>query len=168
MPPPRLTPLNARPEQITLGASTLFPRLAASPICGTLFSVMPFTLEDDLAQAARLDELTPEQTRLVLAVGLFAENRQTLAQAAALAGLDRITFQRHLAARGIPLHYGPEGFDLDLAAIKERPDKDENPAAGKPWLALRGSARFVGDPFAPVVSEEEISVLQKAESGVGS
>ena len=128
---------------------------------------MPFTLEDDLAQAAHLDELTPEQTRLVLAVGLFAENRQTLAQAAALAGLDRIVFQRHLAARGIPLHYGREGFDMDLAAIKERHGGDEG-AAGKPWLALRGSARYVGDPFAPVVSEEEISVLQKATDDVSS
>lgn len=128
---------------------------------------MPFTFEDDLAQAARLDELTPEQTRLVLAVGLFAENRQTLAQAAALAGLDRLAFQRHLAARGIPLHYGREGFDMDSAAIKERNGGNENPA-GKPWLALRGSARFVGDPFAPVVSEDEISVLQKAENGIGS
>ncbi len=81
---------------------------------------MPFTLEDDLAQAAHLDELTPEQTRLVLAVGLFAENRQTLAQAAALAGLDRLAFQRHLAARGIPLHYGQEGFDMDLAELARR------------------------------------------------
>lgn len=81
---------------------------------------MAFTFADDLAQAAHLDELTPEQTRLVLAVGLFAENRQTLTQAAALAGLDRIAFQRHLAARGIPLHYGQEGFDMDLAELARR------------------------------------------------
>ena len=81
---------------------------------------MAFTLEDDLAQAARLPELTPEQTRLALAVGLFAEERLTLAQAAALAGLDRLGFQRHLATRGIPLHYGEEGFDLDLAELARR------------------------------------------------
>jgi predicted HTH domain antitoxin len=81
---------------------------------------MPFTLEDDLAQAAHLSDLTPEQTRLALAVGLFAEDRLTLAQAAALAGLDRLAFQRHLAARGIPLRYQQEGFDMDLAELARR------------------------------------------------
>ena len=129
---------------------------------------MALLLEDDLAQAAHLSDLTPEQTRLALAVGLFAEDCLTLAQAAHLSGLDRLGFQRHLAARGIPLHYGQEGFDMDLAAMKEQHGGNENPAAGKPWLALRGSAHFVGDPFAPVVSEEEISVLQKAGNDVGS
>jgi prevent-host-death family protein len=30
----------------------------------------------------------------------------------------------------------------------------------KPWLNLRGRGTFSGDPFAPVVSEEEIEVLR--------
>lgn len=30
----------------------------------------------------------------------------------------------------------------------------------KPWLALAGSGRFVGDPFAPAVEEGEIEVLR--------
>ena len=34
----------------------------------------------------------------------------------------------------------------------------ENPE--KPWLALRGSARFIGDPFEPTVSESEIECLK--------
>ncbi len=96
---------------------------------------MTLTLEDGMAQAARLPELTPEQTRLALAVGLFAEGRLTLTQAAALAGLDCLIFQQRLAARSIP-----------FGNVR---------TAGKPWLSLRGSAHFVGDPFAPVVSEEE-------------
>ena len=81
---------------------------------------MTLTFADDLAQAAHLPDLTPEQARLALAVGLFAEDRLTLAQAADLAGLDRLGFQRHLAARGIPLHYTQEGFDLDLAELTRR------------------------------------------------
>jgi predicted HTH domain antitoxin len=81
---------------------------------------MAFTLEDDLAQAAHLSDLTPEQTRLALAIGLFAEDCLTLAQAADLAGLDRLAFQQRLAVRGIPLHYGPEGFDMDLAELARR------------------------------------------------
>lgn len=128
---------------------------------------MAFTLADDVVQAAHLSDLTPAQTRLALAVGLFAEDRLTLAQAADLAGLNRLAFQRHLAARGIPLHYGQEGFDMDLATI-EGQHGGNGSLVGKPWLALRDSAHFVGDPFAPVVSEEEIVVLQKTAGGVGS
>ena len=30
----------------------------------------------------------------------------------------------------------------------------------KPWLKLRGSGRFIGDPFKPVVEESEIEVLK--------
>ena len=81
---------------------------------------MAFTFEDDLVQAAHLSDLTSDQTRLVLAVGLFAEERHTLAQAAELAGQDRLAFQRHLAARGIPLHYGSDGFEMDLAELDRR------------------------------------------------
>ena len=58
--------------------------------------------------------------RLVLAVGLFAEEVLTLAQAAVLAGLDRFDFQRHLAAKGISVHYGQQGFDMDLAELARR------------------------------------------------
>ncbi len=32
--------------------------------------------------------------------------------------------------------------------------------AAKPWLALRGSGRFVGDPFEPTVPESEIECLK--------
>ena len=34
----------------------------------------------------------------------------------------------------------------------------ERPA--KPWLTLRGKGCFVGDPFAPVVSEADIEALK--------
>ena len=116
---------------------------------------MVFAGEDDLAQAAHLSDLAPEQTRLVLAVGFFAENRLTLAQAAALAGLDRFSFQSHLAAGGIPLHYGQKGFDMDLAELDKR------------WRALRGSDYLVGDPFAAVVTQGENVVSPKAETETG-
>ena len=53
---------------------------------------MPFTLEDDLAEAAGPADLSLEQTMLVLALGLFAEGQAALAQAAAVAELDRLAF----------------------------------------------------------------------------
>lgn len=118
---------------------------------------MPFILEDDLAQTAHLANLSPEQTRLALAVGLFAEDYLSLAQAALVARLDRQSFQRHLAGRGLAV---PAGEEQPTAKADALP-------SDKPWLALRGSARYVGDPFAPVVSEEEITVLQKAGNGAG-
>ena len=31
----------------------------------------------------------------------------------------------------------------------------------KPWLDLRSQSHFTGDPFAPAISEEEISALQR-------
>lgn len=37
------------------------------------------------------------------------------------------------------------------------PERDES---DKPWLRLRGSARFVGDPFAPAVDESDIDALR--------
>jgi hypothetical protein len=37
------------------------------------------------------------------------------------------------------------------------------PPRDKPWLALRGSGHFIGDPFAPVLSEEEIVILQNPD-----
>ena len=30
----------------------------------------------------------------------------------------------------------------------------------KPWLVLRGKARFAGDPFAPVVDEKDVEALR--------
>ena len=30
----------------------------------------------------------------------------------------------------------------------------------KPWLKLRGTIKWLGDPFAPVVDEEEIEALK--------
>lgn len=125
---------------------------------------MQLTLEDDLVSAARLTE---GQARLTLALNLFAEDRLTLAQAARLSGLNRLAFQGELAARQIPQHYGEEELAGNLATIGER-QRERAQTGDRPWLALRGSACFVGDPFAPVVSEEEIVVLQKAESGTGS
>jgi prevent-host-death family protein len=30
----------------------------------------------------------------------------------------------------------------------------------RPWMRLRGSGQFVGDPFAPVIDESEIEALR--------
>jgi len=53
-----------------------------------------------------------------IAVTLFQQDRLTLGQTAAFAGLTQLEMQRILAARQIPLHYGPEDLDHDLATVK--------------------------------------------------
>ena len=75
---------------------------------------MALTLNDDVAQATRLTEA---QILRELAVALFQPGLLTLAQAARLAEVDRITFQHLLASRQIPLHYGLEDYQDDLGPL---------------------------------------------------
>jgi predicted HTH domain antitoxin len=56
--------------------------------------------------------------RAELAVALFQRERLTLGQAALLAGLPQLDFQRLLAGRQIPLHYGIEAMEQDLQRAK--------------------------------------------------
>ena len=115
----------------------------------------------------RLNMLTEAEIHRAFAVGLFVEEFFTLAQAARLADVDRLSFQHILADHEIPIHYGVEEFEQDLATIEDLKHLREQ-TGDKPWLALRGSAQFVGDPVAPVVSEVEINVQQKEEGNTGS
>ncbi|MBI4873696.1 MAG: UPF0175 family protein [Acidobacteria bacterium] len=79
---------------------------------------MPVTLPDDLLQAARLTE---EELKTELAIALFERERLTLGQAAILAELPQLDFQRLLASRRIPLHYGLEAMEQDLLRAKRQP-----------------------------------------------
>ena len=72
---------------------------------------MTFTLPDELLRPIRLTE---DELRAELALALFQQERLTLGQAALLAGLPQLDFQRLLASRQIPLHYGIEAMEQDL------------------------------------------------------
>ena len=139
--------------------------LAASQTLGHGKTPMQINVPDSLLP--RLHLLTEAEVRRAFAVGLFVEEFFTLAQAARLADVDRLSFQRILADHEIPLHYSMEELEGDLATIEEL-KRLRAQTGDKPWLALRGSAQFVGDPVAPVVSEAEINALQKEEGNAGS
>jgi predicted HTH domain antitoxin len=79
---------------------------------------MPVTLPDDLLLSTRLTE---NELKAELALALFQRERLTLGQAATLAGLPQLDFQRLLASRGIPLHYGIEAMEQDLQRAKGLP-----------------------------------------------
>lgn len=72
---------------------------------------MTLTLPDDLLRSTRLTEA---ELQAEFALALFQRERLTLGQAALMAGLPQLDFQRLLASRAIPLHYGIEAMEQDL------------------------------------------------------
>lgn len=69
----------------------------------------------DVLQTARL---SAAELKREVAVLLFEQERLTLGQAARLAELPTATFQQLLASRQIPLHYGIEEFEEDVATLR--------------------------------------------------
>jgi predicted HTH domain antitoxin len=80
-----------------------------------LSKIMTLTLPDDLLRATKLTEA---ELQIEFALALFRIERLTLGQAALLAGLPQLDFQRLLASREIPLHYGIEAMEQDLQRAK--------------------------------------------------
>ena len=76
---------------------------------------MPFTLPDELLRSTKLTEA---ELKTELALALFQRELLTLGQAALLAGLPQLDFQRILGSRGIPIHYGLEAMEQDLDRAK--------------------------------------------------
>ena len=76
---------------------------------------MLVTLPDELLLSTKLTEA---ELKTELALALYQQERLTLGQAALLAGLPQLDFQRILASRRIPLHYGLEAMEQDLQRAK--------------------------------------------------
>ncbi len=62
--------------------------------------------------------LTDEQLRFDLAVGLYVNKSVSLGKAAAVANMGVIQFQRELGKRQIPMNYGVEDFRQDLKTLE--------------------------------------------------
>jgi predicted HTH domain antitoxin len=65
---------------------------------------------------------TPEDIKLHLALGLFLDDRVTLGQGAAVAGLSQSDFLHELGKRRIPVHYCAADALADVAIVN-RGDK---------------------------------------------
>jgi predicted HTH domain antitoxin len=76
---------------------------------------MPVTISDEILKSAHLSE---SELKVELAIALFQRDRLTLGQAAQLAGLPQLAFQRLLGSRQIPVHYGPEQLEADLKRVQ--------------------------------------------------
>ena len=77
---------------------------------------MSIIIPDDILQSARLTEAEVQQE---LAVALFQRDKLTLGQACRLAGMTRLPFQRLLASRLIPIHYGSAELQEDVMVLRE-------------------------------------------------
>ncbi len=62
--------------------------------------------------------LSPRDTALHLAIGLFVSEEATLGQAAQVAGLSQADFLREPGKRRIPIHYGSEEVAVDLQTVE--------------------------------------------------
>ncbi|HXG84325.1 MAG TPA: UPF0175 family protein [Pyrinomonadaceae bacterium] len=61
--------------------------------------------------------VSAKEILLKIALILFEEEKLTLGQASRLAELHQYEFQKELAARNIPVHYGVEDYERDLQTV---------------------------------------------------
>ena len=77
---------------------------------------MQIAFPDELIQGL---DLKPEDARLDLAIGLYADRRVTLGRAAKMAGINQPDFLRKLGELRIPMHYDLPDLEADLMIVRE-------------------------------------------------
>lgn len=79
-------------------------------------SLMTIKISDQLINQIGM---TNQELMLELAIMLFQEEKVTLALASQVANLHQMPFQKELAKRKIPIHYGIEEFDEDMKTLEK-------------------------------------------------
>jgi predicted HTH domain antitoxin len=77
---------------------------------------MNIVVPDELLRGTRFDS---DRAVLDLAIGLYADDRVTLGQAAAIAAMSQALFLRELGRLHVPMHYDVEDFAADLAVLEQ-------------------------------------------------
>lgn len=62
-------------------------------------------------------QISPQEAALHLAMGLFAEDKVTLGQAASIAGIPQPALLQELGKRRLPVHYGDVELEQDIATV---------------------------------------------------
>ncbi len=75
---------------------------------------MELTVPDELIEKT---DLTQDQLRFELALGLYIDQRVTLGRAAEIAAISKPAFLDELGKRKIPIHYDFEDLRADLKTI---------------------------------------------------
>ncbi len=78
---------------------------------------MSIIIPDEIVQATHMSEA---ELKLEIGVLLFQKEKLTLAQAARLAGMNRLQFQHVLSSRDIAIHYDVEDIEEELNTLHER------------------------------------------------
>jgi predicted HTH domain antitoxin len=76
---------------------------------------MSLVIPDDLLRAANI---SAAELQREIAVLLFQQEKLTLGQASAFAGMSQLEFQRLLASHHIPIHYDEQDFADDLDTLR--------------------------------------------------
>ena len=79
---------------------------------------MSILITDTILQQANMSE---HEFRLEIALMLFQKEVFTLGQASTFVEVAQFAFQQEMARREIPMHYGEEEFEEDLARLKDLP-----------------------------------------------
>jgi predicted HTH domain antitoxin len=77
--------------------------------------IVHVTYSDDLLSATGM---TAEELSAELALVLYQREQLSIGQAARLAGMDRINFQRLMATRGICLTLDVDDLEQDIATLR--------------------------------------------------
>lgn len=76
---------------------------------------MSLVIEDSILSQIKLSE---SELKLEIAIYLYTSKKLTLSRASKLAVIDRIAFQKQLAARQIPIHYSVSDLEKDMETIR--------------------------------------------------
>lgn len=76
--------------------------------------MMTLNISDQILQASGLTE---EELTLEIAVALYQREILSLGKAAELANLHRLAFQAALSERQVPVNYGVEDLEADMATL---------------------------------------------------
>ena len=79
--------------------------------------IIPSMIIEIPDQVTAQSGLSAKEILLKVALVLFQEEKLTLGQASKLAELHQFEFQKELAKREIPVHYGEEDYERDLLTI---------------------------------------------------
>jgi predicted HTH domain antitoxin len=66
-------------------------------------------------------QLNERDALVDIAIGLYKRDEVSLGRAAEVAGISSVQMLGELGRRHIPINYGPDDLQADLAALNERP-----------------------------------------------
>jgi predicted HTH domain antitoxin len=66
-------------------------------------------------------EVSEKDALVDVAIGLYKREEVSLGRAAEVAGISSVQMLRELERRHIPINYGPEDLQADIATLNEKP-----------------------------------------------